>query len=199
MQRLYQKIGVPIAGTQSGFETIAARTAGETVLSELSRHQRSAVGTAPLASGRGSPSHSILFPTVDAMRSAYDEVYAYTMGRPGFILQHVVDAQAAQTATGNGKPIGVVFALVGLYLHVEKNFSGHQVQKAHSALAQRKRAWPIVDLPSDRGAITVADVLAASPGLERDKAIDAWCGCVWKAFAASRQAIVNLLQEYQIG
>jgi hypothetical protein len=35
---------------------------------------------------------------VAAMRAAYDEVYAYTMGRPGFILQHVVDAFGAQTA-----------------------------------------------------------------------------------------------------
>ena len=36
-----------------------------------------------------------------------------------------------------------------------------------------------------RGAMTVADVLAASAGLEPDKAIDAWCGCVWKAFGAA--------------
>ena len=133
------------------------------------------------------------------MRSAYDEVYAYTMGRPEFILQHVVDAYAAQTASRNSKPIGVVFALVGLYLHVEKDFSGRQVQKVHMALGRRKRAWPSVDLPTDRGAMTVADVLASSAGPERDKAIDTWCGCVWTAFGASRQIIVNLLQEYQIG
>jgi len=36
---------------------------------------------------------------LDHMRAAYDEVYIYTMGRPGFILQHVVDAFAVQTAT----------------------------------------------------------------------------------------------------
>jgi hypothetical protein len=133
------------------------------------------------------------------MRSAYDEVYVYTMSRPGFILQHVVDAYAAQTASRNSKPIGVVFALVGLHLHVEKHFSGRQVQKAHMKLGRRKRAWPIVDLPDDRGAMTVADVFAASPGLERDKAIEAWCECVWTAFRASRQSVVDLLQEYQIG
>jgi hypothetical protein len=43
---------------------------------------------------------------MDAMRVAYDEVYVYTMGRPQFILQHVVDAFAAQTATERSKPIG---------------------------------------------------------------------------------------------
>ena len=74
------------------------------------------------------------------MRSAYDEVYAYTMNRPGFILQHVVDAYGAQTASSDGKPIGIVFALVGLYLHVERAFSGRQVQKAHMELGRRKRA-----------------------------------------------------------
>jgi hypothetical protein len=135
---------------------------------------------------------------MDAMRSAYDEVYAYTMGRPQFILQHVVDAYAAQTASDDSKPIRIVFALIGLYLHVEKGFSGRQVQQAHMALGRRKRAWPIVDLPADRGATTAADVLAASAGPERDKAIDVWCRSVWTAFAASRQAIVNLLQEYGI-
>jgi hypothetical protein len=133
------------------------------------------------------------------MRSAYDEVYVYTMGRPGFILQHVVDAYGAQTASSDSKPIRIVFALVGLYLHVERHFSGRQVQKVHTALGRRKRAWPIVDLPNDRGAVTVADVLAASAGLQRDKAIDAWCECVWNAFRACRPRILDLLQEHQIG
>ena len=132
------------------------------------------------------------------MPSAYDQLYAYTMGRPGFILQHVVDAHGAQTATAESKPMGIVFALVGLYLHVEKHFSGRQVQNVHTQLATRKRAWPVVDLPSARGDLTVADVLAAPAGRERDLAIDAWCVSVWNAFHASRPHILSLLQEYQV-
>jgi hypothetical protein len=42
---------------------------------------------------------------IDAERAAYDEVYAYTIGRPGFILQHVVDARAVQTANEKSKRI----------------------------------------------------------------------------------------------
>jgi hypothetical protein len=42
---------------------------------------------------------------MDTTRAAYDEVYVYTMGRPGFILQHVVDAFAVQTATDDSRPI----------------------------------------------------------------------------------------------
>ena len=109
---------------------------------------------------------------MDPIRSAYDEVYVYTMNRPRFILQHVVDAYAAQTASSTSKPIGVVFPLIGLYLHVEKRFSGREVQDAHMKLGRRRRAWPIVDLPDDRGAMTVVDVLAADEGVERDAAID---------------------------
>jgi hypothetical protein len=44
---------------------------------------------------------------MDPMSAAYDEVYVYTMGRPGFILQHVVDAFAVQTANDESKPIRV--------------------------------------------------------------------------------------------
>ena len=132
------------------------------------------------------------------MRAAYNEVYTYTMGRPGFILQHVVDAFAVQTANDKSRPIGVVFGLVGLYLHVEKQFSGHQVQKAHMELGRKKREWPCVYLPEDRGSMTVADVLAASAGPERDKAIDEWCRSVWTAVAANRQTIIALLREYRL-
>jgi hypothetical protein len=132
------------------------------------------------------------------LRAAYDEVYAYTMGRPGFILQHVVDAFAVQTANDESRPIGVVFGLVGLYLYVEKQFSGHQVQRVHMELGRTKREWPRVYLPEDRGSMTVADVLAASAGTERDMAINSWCRSVWTAFNTNRQTIMALLREYQI-
>jgi hypothetical protein len=88
--------------------------------------------------------------------------------------------------------------VVGLYLHLEKGFSGREVQSAHIVLGRRKREWPVVSLPEDRGGMTVADVLAAPPGPERDRAIDDWCRSVWTASAANRDAIVALLREYRI-
>lgn len=135
---------------------------------------------------------------MEAMRAAYDEVYLYTMGRPGFILQHVVDAFAVQTADANSKPIAVAFGLVGLYLRVEKQFSGRQVQLAHMALGRRKRDWPAMHLPDDRGDMTIADVLAAPAGPERDLAIDNWCRSLWTACGGNRPAVLALLREYQI-
>ena len=133
------------------------------------------------------------------MRGAYDEVYVYTMGRDRetFILQHAVDAYAAQMATEDSKPIRVIFALIGLYLHVEKGFTGLQVQRVHMQLGRKKRRWPAVSLPPNRGTMTAVDVLASPEGAERDAAIDAWCRSVWTAYRESRATIIALLRECQ--
>lgn len=127
----------------------------------------------------------------------FSELCCYTLGLldASFIHQHVVDAFTAQKANEQTKPIAITFALVGLYLHIEKQFSGRQVQRAHMSLAKQKRGWPVFTLPGDRGAITVADVLAAPAGPERDKAIDAWCVSVWEAFRESHQVLADLLRE----
>jgi hypothetical protein len=135
---------------------------------------------------------------MDSVHAAYEEVYAYTMGRPGFILQHSVDAYAVQSATPNSKAISVVFGLVGLYLHVEKHLSGLQVQEIHMKLARRKRDWPRIDLPQDCGEITVLDVLEAPAGPRRDTAIDNWCQSVWASFNHNRPTIISVLSEYEI-
>lgn len=132
---------------------------------------------------------------------AYHELCGYTLTHPDpltFVHQHVVDAFAAQHADGRSKPIGVTFALVGLYLHLEKGFSGRQVQRAHMQMARHKRQWPTFDLPDQRGAVTAIDVMAIDAGPERDRAIDHWCRSVWEAFSANRPAVEALLREYAI-
>jgi hypothetical protein len=131
---------------------------------------------------------------------AYHELCYYTLAHrdPSFLHQHVVDAFAAQQADQQTKPIKLTFALVGLYLHVEKQFSGKQVQQVHMDLAKRKRPWPSFALPDDRGLLTAADVLAVPAGPERDTAIHAWCASVWEAFRDCRQTVVKLLRERQI-
>ncbi|MGH8161837.1 MAG: DUF5946 family protein [Gammaproteobacteria bacterium] len=129
-------------------------------------------------------------------RDAYDELCCYTLahGDSSFIHQHVVDAFAAQDADEHDKPIRLTFALVGLYLHVERGFSGREVQVAHMKIARRKQRWPVFALPDGRGSITAADVLAASPGSERDRAIHVWCACVWQAFLDVHPKVVSLLE-----
>jgi hypothetical protein len=130
-------------------------------------------------------------------QDAYNELQAYTLAHrdPAFIHQHVVDAWSAQHANEHSKPIGVTFALVGLFLHVEKGWSGRQVQRAHSRLARHKHSWPSFPLPATRGGVTAIDVIEAPPGPERDRAIDGWCASVWTAFDASHTAVADLLRE----
>jgi uncharacterized protein DUF5946 len=134
----------------------------------------------------------------DGDDDAYHELYAYTMGRGAFILQHVVDANMAQRLGASSKPIAAVFSLVGLYLHLEKGFTGAQVQEAHKSLGLRKRDWPLLALPERRGDLTPRDVMAAPAGVERDAAIDRWCQSVWAEFGGSRDVIVRLLQEHKL-
>jgi hypothetical protein len=133
-------------------------------------------------------------------QKAYDELQCYTLGHGGleFIHQHVVDAWAAQHADEQTKPIGLTFALVGLYLRVERRFSGRQVQRVHMKLGQCKRTWPSFSLPHERGSVSVNQVMAAQAGPERDKAIDSWCTSVWGAFSDSHRAVTALLQHHGI-
>jgi len=133
-------------------------------------------------------------------QATYDELCCYTLahGDPSFVHQHVVDAWAVQQADEDTKPITITFGLVGLYLRVEKHWSGRRVQQAHMALARQKHQWPTFALPPDRGAATAQTVMAARAGPDRDAAIDAWCASVWDAFAENRRKIVDLLEQHGI-
>ena len=132
-------------------------------------------------------------------QDAYDELrcYALELGDASFILQHVVDAFTAQHADEKTKPIALTFALVGLYLHIEKRYSGKQVQRAHMVLARHKRLWPTFPLPHERGAMSAVDAMATPAGVERAQAIDAWCVSVWQAFQECHRAVADLLVEFE--
>jgi hypothetical protein len=126
----------------------------------------------------------------------YDDLAFYTLAHPdpAFIHQLVVDAYAAQAAGPDTKPVRLTFALVGLYLVVEKGFTGRQVQQVHRALAGKRKTWPTFPLPDQRGEITVRQVLAAAPGEARDAMIYRWCASVWEAYGERQEAIRELVR-----
>ena len=131
----------------------------------------------------------------------YDELCCYTLahGHRDFIHQHVVDAHAAQMAGASTKSIAITFALAGLFLRVEKGFSGREVQLAHMRMAREKHQWPAFTLPADRGSVTADEVMRAPEGQERDAAIDAWCASVWHAYSpTARETIVALLRKHGV-
>ena len=133
-------------------------------------------------------------------RDAYNELQGYTLGLGDerFVHQYVVDAWMAQHADERTKPIGLTFALVGLYLHVQRGFSGRQVQRAHMFLGRSRRTWPSFPLPEERGSMTAAEVIAAEPGPERNRAIHAWCASVWESYRESHQAVAELLKLHGV-
>lgn len=133
---------------------------------------------------------------------AYHELSAYTLshGDPAFVHQYVVDAYGAQHATADGKPIRLAFALIGLFLHLDRGFNGREVQRVHKMLGDRTHSWAAFDSPpvGRRGSMTAIDVLAAPEGPERDAAIDAWGRSVWSAFASTRPAVEALLRRHGV-
>ena len=128
----------------------------------------------------------------------YNELAFYTLAHhdPAFIHQYVVDAYTAQTADETTRPVALVFALVGLYLHVEKAWSGRQVQRGHMKMAASPKAWVKPPLPQWRGEISIHDVLAAEPGSARDALIDRWCQSVWQSWNKCHGEIIAIAKSH---
>jgi hypothetical protein len=120
--------------------------------------------------------------------------YTITHHDPIFIHQHAVDAFTAQNADENTKPIAITFALIGLYLFIEKGFSGKEVQNAHVKLGKYRKKWPKFNLPRYRGDITISDVINIPKGPKRDRMIIKWCISVWKAYRGSHEKVDYLVR-----
>ena len=75
----------------------------------------------------------------------------------------------------------MAFALIGLYLHIEKGYLSRQVQQAHMKLAAPRKQWSQFKLPLTRGSVRANDVLVLDPGFLRDEMIEKWCSAVWES------------------
>ena len=126
----------------------------------------------------------------------YGELTAYTLTLhdEDFIHQFAVDTYAAQHAGANAKPIGLTFALVGLYLAYEHNYTGRQVQKAHTLLARTAKQWPQFRLPKEKASLTVLDVLK-TPEHERSDMLREWGKAVWRIWAAEHTKVAQFVHE----
>lgn len=128
----------------------------------------------------------------------YNQLAVYSLGLrdPEFIHQHVVDAFVVQHAGPGSKPMAIVFGLVGLYLYIEKGYTGRQVQRAHRELAGKRRSWTAPAVPENPRATTgVADVLAARAGAERAAMLRRWCEAVWQDWQHARPAIAGVARD----
>ncbi len=128
--------------------------------------------------------------------SLHGELTAYTVtrGDSDFVHQLLVDTYAAQHANELSRPIGVAFALIGLYLTYEKGYNGRQVQHLHMLLARRSKQWPTFPRPASTSALTVLDVLQCEPGDARDAMLRAWGRSVWEAWVTEHARIRELFE-----
>ena len=58
------------------------------------------------------------------------------------------------------RSITTVFGLIGLYLALEKGYTGKDVQRAHMQIARLRKDWPRLESPGQPAGLTVMDVLA---------------------------------------
>jgi hypothetical protein len=130
-------------------------------------------------------------------RNLSHQLTIYTLERRDsfFIHQVVVDAYAAQHYKSETPTIGLAFALFGLCLLLEHDATGKEVQEAHQRLAQEKRTWPSFAVPVTRGTMTVADVLHAVPGEERDQTIIRWADGVWASYRDEQEHVREVLRS----
>ncbi len=131
-----------------------------------------------------------------ACRQLYGELSAFTLSlqEGDFIHQFAVDTYTAQHAGAFVKPIAITFALVGLYLAFEHNYTGRQVQKAHTLLARTSKKWPQFRLPEEKASLTVLDVLK-TPENERNDMLREWSKAVWRIWESEHTKVAELVHE----
>lgn len=133
-------------------------------------------------------------------RQLMNEASYYTLahGDPRFIHQHLVDAYGAQHVHDSASTIRAAFTLAGLYLAIERGFTGRHVQRMHMLMAQRSKQWPRFHPPADAGPLRVVDLLAADPGPRLDEALLTWCASVWKAWEKDHDRVRAMVDPFLI-
>lgn len=118
-------------------------------------------------------------------RALYGEVAGYAATDPVRLArwhQTCVDAYGAQHVGPDSRPIGVAFALNGLYLVFERGLTGVQAREAHGYLANTVSSWPHFDPPGSAGDVTVFDVAMAEDADDHIARVERWGRAVWDAW-----------------
>lgn len=131
-----------------------------------------------------------------ACEELFNELSGHTLAmvHTNFIHQYVVDAYGAQHAGPPTKNIRVIFALIGLCLAIEHNYTGRQVQLVHMKIP--KQNWPALEPPTQPAAITVADVLNCDTEEEKVGMIKSWAASVWESWRKHHDYIRERTAEY---
>ncbi len=124
----------------------------------------------------------------------YWQLSFYTLAKQDedFIHQLLVDTYGAQHSGGITKRITTAFALAGLYLYLEKGYSGARVQEIHLLMAQNKTyEWPAF-APAQNNTMTIADVVHAT---DKDEQLLKWARSVWRNYESAKPQIIQMIEE----
>ncbi|MBI3233116.1 MAG: serine/threonine protein kinase [Bacteroidetes bacterium] len=126
----------------------------------------------------------------------YDQLSYFTISQHDvfFIHQLAVDSYGAQHSGGVTKDITTFYALIGLCLAVEHNFTGRQVQMVHMKIPKQK--WEKLSPMKQNFSITVATVLEADIGEARNILIKKWANSVWESWSEYHEFIRQRTKEY---
>lgn len=132
------------------------------------------------------------------------EVVAYNHAHPESLAvwhQVCVDAYGGQHVGPDTAPITVSFALNGLYLVLERGFTGIQAREAHGYMANTVDpvTWPRFTPPADVGDITVLDVALASSPQEHIGLVRQWGRAVWAAWSHTHDRISEMTEAQLAG
>ena len=127
----------------------------------------------------------------------YHKLSLYTLGLQDeyFIHKDIVDAFAAQTANEKTKDITLFFSLAGLYLFLEKKYTGKQVQNAHQLMAAKMKVFIKINLPIKRGTVTVDEVLNVPNSLKKNQMIKKWCESLWNAYYNQQNEVIKITEK----
>jgi hypothetical protein len=131
--------------------------------------------------------------------SLHAEVIGFELLHPtlaGRCHQLTVDAYGAQHA---GPPTGYVYvsySLVGLYLALERGWSGTDIRALHQRMGHPDPSWPLFQRPLLTAGVTIADVAEAGArvgSVEGHAAsVERWAKSVWSSWADQRAVVIGL-------
>jgi hypothetical protein len=130
---------------------------------------------------------------------AYGRVLAREYESPPYARLHrlTVDAYAVQHPGVDGPQArnSVGIHLSRLCLMFDCGWSVERANDAMLAITAKKRHYPWLIPPSDRGMVTVKDVLAAQTASDHLHAVERWARCAWKAWEEHHAAVRGWVEE----
>jgi hypothetical protein len=107
-----------------------------------------------------------------------------------------VDTYGTQHAADHDRSIRVAYSIVGLYLSIERGWSGDDVRRAHQRMGKPQPSWPEFRRPDELGGVTVLDVamagVRAGSVVGHAEAAQRWARYVWDAWSAQHAEVASL-------